>query len=332
MNDKETRPLNELSDAELEALADLVEAGRPLDYPYFRWTQHVRRYALFYWAMFLFVIMGKWNFHDYQLIISKSLHWQLTVCIAIVTWWLSPRIADKCYDVRETVREVVYRLAKMESEVIKSDASKKEENRFWKWVACSALFNYVVFWLAHYAHLYPPVTAMYIICIACILCIFIPSYSFRFFYHNKTIKHFDQSLKSFCGKNVEHVITSKQYKLQAGIYGKRKVWPLLGFIRWFFSIIPRKGRSMLFLPFFCAVAIVFNIYFFADLSQFNTLFYDDTHNFSIKKYFSKICRLLGFSFFSVMGVEITTITYMNYKTDTIWLAIKQIRHQQNVEN
>lgn len=76
------KPLHELSDVELEALADAVEAGKPLDYPYFRWAQHVRRYALFYWTTLLFVMMGISIYKtstSYMPLMAESSHWKMTL-------------------------------------------------------------------------------------------------------------------------------------------------------------------------------------------------------------------------------------------------------------
>ncbi|TAF13373.1 MAG: hypothetical protein EAZ74_05840 [Alphaproteobacteria bacterium] len=115
--------LQDLSEAEIEALADAVEAGKPLDYPYFRWTQHLRRYVLFYWALGLTPTM-LWSANNMQDSASGAVI--STLLMPVVCWFLSPRLADASPDVKESVRDVVRRLHQ----------SVKQTSSRWSWCRC----------------------------------------------------------------------------------------------------------------------------------------------------------------------------------------------------
>ncbi|TAE33353.1 MAG: hypothetical protein EAY65_04805 [Alphaproteobacteria bacterium] len=125
--------LQDLSEAEIEALADAVEAGRPLDYPYFRWTQHLRRYVLFYWALGLTPTM-LWSTNTMQ----HNASWAIisAFLMPVVCWFLSPRLADASPDVKESVRDVVMRLHQ----------SVKQISFRWSWYRC-IIINFALYGL-----------------------------------------------------------------------------------------------------------------------------------------------------------------------------------------
>jgi hypothetical protein len=95
--------LQDLSEAELAALADAVEAAKPLDYQYFRWTEHLRRYLLFYWALGLTPVM-LWSASTMQ----DNASWATAIALItpMICWFASPRLAGASPDVRRNSRDI----------------------------------------------------------------------------------------------------------------------------------------------------------------------------------------------------------------------------------
>lgn len=99
------KPLHELSGAEIEALADAVEAGRPLDDSWiFQFIQHICSYVLFYWSLGLLpqmILNGKGNPTIILVVFMMS----------IFCWFVARYIARRSKDIKESTRDIVLRIA-----------------------------------------------------------------------------------------------------------------------------------------------------------------------------------------------------------------------------
>ncbi|TAE80358.1 MAG: hypothetical protein EAZ74_04860 [Alphaproteobacteria bacterium] len=302
------KPLHEISDAELEALADAVEAGKPLDYPYFRWGKHVRRYALFYWTTLLLVMMGISIYKtptSYMPLMAESSHWKMTLVLAVITWWWSPRMANKSYDAKESVREVVYRLVRTNRKVKRSFLG-------WRWYLITPSLIYGLFWLAHEARLYPPITIVYVLSTISTLLPYLCRENKR------TQLTYADYQKNW--HDLTDVRTRKAHQIQLGIHGKRKVLPVLGFVRWFCSVrFSINGGGVIFLTLLCIVMGLFAIYYFLDSGNFQDFFV-------WYRIFDHVALLYG-CLFLFLGHVIILGQYGSYKTASICLSIMQIRQE-----
>jgi hypothetical protein len=103
------RPIHELSDDQLSALIEKVEAAQPLNHRYFHWIEHLRRYLLFYWSL---GVVPEMMHHASSGNTSFSL---LMLLVPLICWFASPRLADAASDVKETAGDVIRRCARVQS-------------------------------------------------------------------------------------------------------------------------------------------------------------------------------------------------------------------------
>ncbi|TAF38316.1 MAG: hypothetical protein EAZ66_06510 [Alphaproteobacteria bacterium] len=311
--------LQDLSEAEIEALADAVEAGKPLDYPYFRWTQHLRRYVMFYWALWLTPTMV-WSANTMQ----HNASWAIIVAflMPVVCWFLSPRLADVSPDVKESVRDVVRRLVHQDTACTIMKKYNVDENQASIYSFTKTMYRNAILTTLSIAVMFGAMTLFqtmmidasveknketFLQTIFATCCLAVLSIVYSKFYAFYTIQAHNNS------KNFLEICYTKD-GMQAGIRGKRVVVPLFGFLFW--------ARPLgTYIKFSEGTSIYPRFLYFALVSNFITVFFYEKVQWEINLY-----HAFFLSFVNCIAVIMVISAYSTYKSGSVACAIDQIRN------